>query len=247
MELRVFNIIKNTKVEGPGNRYCIWVQGCSRHCKGCQAVHTWSHQGGELYDVEDIIEDILKIAKIHLTPTLSSKGDGGNSSVNSSGKPNQPSLQSEEKSSYPLPSPPPREGVVTIEGVTFLGGEPFEQAEALGIIAEEVKKEGLSVVCFTGGNLEELRLKPKNKKLLDNTDLLIDGEFIQELTDYSRPWCGSSNQRYHFLTDRYNEEIFTKYKNKVEVNISKNGQIFMNGMGNFSEILQKIDLQAMKK
>jgi anaerobic ribonucleoside-triphosphate reductase activating protein len=76
--------------------------------------------------------------------------------------------------------------------------------------------------------------------------LLIDGEFVQELTDYSRPWCGSSNQRYHFLTDRYNEEIFTKYKNKVEVNISKNGQIFMNGMGNFDEILQKIDLKGIK-
>ena len=197
MKLRVFNIIKNTKVEGPGNRYCIWVQGCSRHCKGCQAVHTWAHDKGDLYNAEDIIKDILK-----------------------------------QKSK--------------IEGVTFLGGEPFEQAEALGIIAERVKEKGLSVVCFTGGKLEELRENPSNKKLLDNIDLLIDGEFIEELTDYSRPWCGSSNQRYHFLTDRYNEDIFTKYKNKVEVNISKNGQIFINGMGNFDEILHKVDLQGVK-
>ena len=196
MKLRVFNIIKNTKVEGPGNRYCIWVQGCSRHCKGCQAVHTWSHDKGELFEVEDIIEDIFK--------------------QNS------------------------------IEGVTFLGGEPFEQAEALGLIAERVNKQGLSIVCFTGGKLEELQENPINKKLLENIDLLIDGEFIEELTDYSRPWCGSSNQRYHFLTDRYNEEIFTKYKNKVEVNISKNGQIFMNGMGNFDEILKKVDLTGIK-
>ena len=197
MQLRVFNIIKNTKVEGPGNRYCIWVQGCSRHCKGCQAVHTWPHSGGELYDIEDIIRDIL--------------------------------LQKDK-----------------IEGVTFLGGEPFEQAEALGIIAERVQEKGLSVLCFTGGKYEELRENPVNKKLLDNTDLLIDGEFIQELTDYSRPWSGSSNQRYHFLTARYNEEIFTKYKNKVEVNISKNGQIFMNGMGDFDEILKKINLAGVK-
>ena len=211
MKLRVFNIIKNTKVEGPGNRYCIWVQGCSRHCKGCQAVHTWSHKGGELYDVKGIIDDIFKAG---ITPS-------------------------------PQPSPAGR-GRSVVEGVTFLGGEPFEQAEALGIIAEEVKKKGLSVLCFTGGKLEELEKDPINKKLLDNTDLLIDGEFIEELTDYSRPWCGSSNQRYHFLTDRYNEEIFTKYKNKVEVNISKNGQIFINGMGDFDEILQKIDLIGNK-
>ena len=133
-----------------------------------------------------------------------------------------------------------------IEGVTFLGGEPFEQAEALGEIAQAVQSVGLSVVCFTGGKYEELKEDHINKKLLDNIDLLIDGEFIQELTDYSRPWCGSSNQRYHFLTDRYNEEIFTKYQNKVEVNISQNGQIFMNGMGNFDEILQKIDLMGIK-
>ena len=193
MKLRVFNIVKNTRVEGPEIRYCIWVQGCSRHCRGCQAVHTWPHNGGILYETSEIIEDIMS-----------------------------------QKA---------------IEGVTFLGGEPFEQAEALGIIAEAVKKSGLGVVCFTGGLLEELQKDKINKRLLNNIDLLIDGEFMMDKVDYSRPWCGSSNQRYHFLTDRYNEEIFTKYKNKVEVNISKSGVIFMNGMGNFDEILQKIDLK----
>lgn len=197
MKLRVFNIIKKTRVEGPKLRYCIWVQGCSRHCKGCQAVHTWPHSGGKLYNILDIIDDIK-----------SQKG---------------------------------------IEGVTFLGGEPFEQAEALGLIAEEVKKLGLGVLCFTGDLIENLKKEEKNQKLLENIDLLIDGEFRIDEVDYSRPWCGSKNQRYHFLTNRYNEEIFEKYKNKVEVNISPNGTIFMNGMGNFDEILQKIDLYPIKK
>lgn len=197
MQLRVFKILKKTKVEGPEIRYCIWVQGCSRHCKGCQAVHTWSHSGGKLIKINDIIQDIRA-----------------------------------------------QEG---IEGVTFLGGEPFEQAEALGEIAEAVKEMGLGVLCFTGGYLEKLSLNPVNKKLLENIDLLIDGPFELDNVDYSRPWCGSSNQRYHFLTDRYNEEIFSKYKNKVEVNISKNGVIFMNGMGNFDEIMQKMDLVSLKQ
>ena len=195
MKLRVFNILKNTKVEGPETRYCIWVQGCSRHCKGCQAVHTWSHSGGVLYKVNDIIADIKKQKNI--------------------------------------------------EGVTFLGGEPFEQAEALGIIAKSVKKEGLGVLCFTGGLLEELQKKEENKILLENIDLLIDGAFEADKVDYSRPWCGSTNQRYHFLTKRYNKEIFEKYKNKIEINISKNGTIFMNGMGNFDEIQHKIDLTKL--
>ena len=192
MELRVFKILKHTKVEGPGTRYCIWVQGCSHHCKGCQAPHTWSHSGGTLIKVSKIINDIK----------------------------NQKD----------------------IEGVTFLGGEPFEQAESLGIIAEEAQKLGLSVLCFTGGYLETLQQDNKNKKLLENIDLLIDGPFEIDKLDYSRPWCGSSNQRYHFITNRYNEEIFNVYKNKVEINISKNGVVFLNGMGDFDKIMQKIDL-----
>ena len=117
----------------------------------------------------------------------------------------------------------------------------------MGIIAEEVNKLGLSVLCFTGGKIEELQDNPINKKLLGNTDLLIDGPFEVSKVDYSRPWCGSTNQKYHFLTNRYDEEIFEKYKNKIEVNISKNGQIFINGMGNFDEILQKVDLAGVKK
>ena len=195
MKLRVFNILKSTKVEGPGNRYCIWVQGCSRHCKGCQAAHTWPHDEGVLLNVNDIITDIKNQQEI--------------------------------------------------EGVTFLGGEPFEQAEALGVLAKAVQGIGLSVVCFTGGYLEELRKEEKNKILLDNIDLLIDGPFEIDKLDYSRPWCGSLNQRYHFLTDKYNEDIFTKYKNKVEINISENGQIFMNGMGDFDKILHQIDLTGV--
>ena len=30
--------------------------------------------------------------------------------------------------------------------------------------------------------------------------------------------------------------------NKVEINISKNGVVFLNGMGDFDKIMQKIDL-----
>ena len=196
MELNVHKIIKNTKVEGPETRYCIWVQGCSRYCKGCMNTATWSKQGGQIFTTEYLIKDIFK----------------------------QPN----------------------IEGITLLGGEPFEQAEALGEIAKAVKGKGLGVLCFTGYFLEELQDDMKNKTLLENTDLLIDGPFEVENVDYSRPWCGSSNQRYHFLTDRYNEEIFVKYKNKIEINISKNGCISLNGMGNFKEIMQKMDLVCSK-
>jgi len=35
-------------------------------------------------------------------------------------------------------------------------------------------------------------------------------------------------------------------KNEVEINISKNGQIFINGMGNFDKILKDINLAGIK-
>lgn len=93
-------------------------------------------------------------------------------------------------------------------------------------------------MCFTGGKIEEI----KNREILKYIDILIDGEFREEEKDYSRPWVGSKNQRYHFLTDRYNEKILTQYKNKIEVNIQKNGLITINGMGDFEKLTQKLDM-----
>lgn len=188
MKVRVHKILKKTKVEGPGVRYCIWFQGCSRHCKGCWAKATWAPDGGKELDAEDVLKDIL-----------ATKG---------------------------------------IEGVTFLGGEPFEQPQALEYLAREVKEAGLSVVCFTGGKLEDI----KNREILNYIDLLIDGEYKEEEQDFSRPWVGSKNQRYHFLTARYNEKILTEYHNKIEINIQKNGLIFINGMGDFEKLTNKLDM-----
>lgn len=184
MKFRIHKILKNTKVEGPGTRYCIWFQGCSRHCKGCWAEATWDFDGGYEADTDEIISEILSTKNI--------------------------------------------------EGVTFLGGEPFEQPEALTNIAKNVHNAGLSVLCFTGKTLVEIQ--QAHPDTLRYIDLLIDGEYKDELKDYSRPWVGSSNQQYHFLSNRYDETILAQYKNKIEVNIEKNGTIFVNGMGDFEEV-----------
>ena len=190
MKIRIHKILKNTKVEGPKNRYCIWIQGCSRHCRGCWARATWDFNGGTEYDVNEILKDILNTKNI--------------------------------------------------DGVTFLGGEPFEQPEALGFLCRKIKEANLSIVCFTGNRLEDI--KEKHKKILENIDLLIDGEFKEEEKDFSRPWVGSKNQNYHFLSNKFNQSILEKYKNKVELNIQKDGTIFINCMGDFNEITKKLKL-----
>lgn len=121
-----------------------------------------------------------------------------------------------------------------VDGVTFLGGEPFAQASALAEIGRLVKQHGLSVVTFTGYCRDEI--EKANRKdfdaLLEVTDLLIDGPFQQEKIDFSRPWVGSTNQRFHFLTDRYLNLVpmFETLPNKIEIRLMPDGRILINGL-----------------
>lgn len=127
-----------------------------------------------------------------------------------------------------------------VEGVTFLGGEPFAQAEALSHLAQTLKGHHLSVLTFTGYTLEELTQANREdyNRLIACTDLLIDGPFKKELLDLKRPWVGSSNQRYHFLTDQYKhlENTLDQIQNKVEVRLSPDGRIMINGLAEIDDL-----------
>lgn len=86
-----------------------------------------------------------------------------------------------------------------LDGVTFSGGEPFCQAEALAYLGRQIKALGLDVVTYTGYTFEKLLSKrDKNHwgELLETTDFLIDGRFILAQKDWNIRFRGSSNQRY---------------------------------------------------
>jgi anaerobic ribonucleoside-triphosphate reductase activating protein len=105
-----------------------------------------------------------------------------------------------------------------VEGVTLLGGEPFEQAAALAQFARGVRERGLSVVVFTGHLLEELRAgRPAGSpELLDQVDLLVDGPYQADLPERTRRWSGSANQRFHLLTGRYSPGVENIAPGEVE-------------------------------
>lgn len=90
-----------------------------------------------------------------------------------------------------------------LEGVSVLGGEPGEQAEAVAEFCERVRAGGLSVMLYSGYMLEQLRRRPGAGRLLKAVDLLVDGRYQQSLPETKRRWLGSSNQVLHFLTSRY--------------------------------------------
>ena len=184
--MKINNYLCKTKTEGPGVRFCIWVQGCSIRCKSCANKHMWDFSLGEDISVDELFEKILKVK-------------------------------------------------TEIEGVTFLGGEPLDQIDEVTEISRKIHNIGLSVVIFTGYKYKTLIQNTKFKELKKYTDILIDGEFDFDKQDFSRPWVGSSNQNYYFLSDRYNKSILDEYKNKFEIHINGN-EITMNGMGNTDKI-----------
>ncbi len=121
-----------------------------------------------------------------------------------------------------------------VEGVTFTGGEPFDQAEALFELVLKLKEAGLSIIIFTGYKIEDIQNSKNNSwhDLLSVTDILIDSPYIHEKSDFSRPLVGSSNQRYHFLSSRYSENDLSPNSERIEIRIQENGKISVNGQVN---------------
>lgn len=87
-----------------------------------------------------------------------------------------------------------------ITGVTFSGGEPFCQAEALYWLAEEIKARGKDLMIYSGYTYEELCRRGEHYpfvwQLLNMADTLVDGRFILSERDLELPFRGSRNQRY---------------------------------------------------
>ncbi len=86
-----------------------------------------------------------------------------------------------------------------LSGITFSGGEPFCQPEALAELGRMVKAAGSHVLTYTGYVYEDLlnmaQTDPAVARLLSVTDQLVDGPYVEELRDPALPFRGSSNQR----------------------------------------------------
>ena len=86
-----------------------------------------------------------------------------------------------------------------LSGVTFSGGEPFCQAEALCELARGAKALGLHVISYSGWTIEQLIASapehPERVELLKLCDTLIDGPFLLAERDLELRFRGSRNQR----------------------------------------------------
>ncbi len=83
------------------------------------------------------------------------------------------------------------------DGVTILGGEPFLQPEGLLALIQSLKRRDQHITLYTGYTLEDLANRNDRtiRRILELTDILIDGPFVKELSDNASEWVGSTNQR----------------------------------------------------
>jgi len=123
------------------------------------------------------------------------------------------------------------------EGITLLGGEPFDQAGAMAVVAAAFQKAGLTVMTFTGYTLEQLQGWARERDdlgdLLAATDLLADGPYLADRPDKRRPWVGSTNQGLHALTPAYRAAVAAVHgsggQDRLEVRIARDGTVAVNG------------------
>jgi len=116
-----------------------------------------------------------------------------------------------------------------LQGVSLLGGEPCDQSESLLMLVKACKETDLSVMLYSGYSLDELEEDEFRSQVLEYTDLLVCGRFVEEKRELTRRWIGSSNQRLLFLSDRYDPSDPVFYKsNEVEFKLQK-GRIEVTG------------------
>lgn len=121
--------------------------------------------------------------------------------------------------------------VLGIEGVSLLGGEPFAHAAAGAILARAARERNLSVMIYSGFTIEQLHEMPDASvvELLSHTDMLVDGPYIREQPDTDRRWIGSTNQRIHFLTNRYRaDDPCWRQRNTIEIRV-RGAEVAVNG------------------
>ena len=147
--IRLYGLVTDSIVDGPGFRTAIFTQGCPYHCEGCHNPQSQPFEGGTVWTLDDVEK------KFSNNPLLS--------------------------------------------GITLSGGEPAEQAAPCAELAHRAHQKGLNVWTYTGSTLEKLTARAQNdpalQRLLDETDVLVDGPFILAERSLNLRFRGSKNQR----------------------------------------------------
>lgn len=165
MPIRMYGVVEESIVDGPGLRFSAFVQGCSHHCPGCHNRESQPHEGGYLSTVGELCERIannVSVSGVTLT--------GG-----------EPFEQPE--ACLALARWCKTRGL----SVWAYSGYCYEDILAGNVPGR--KAQDASEACRSSAARRAARA------LLDVCDVLVDGPFVMGRRSYDLHWKGSSNQR----------------------------------------------------
>ena len=107
-----------------------------------------------------------------------------------------------------------------IAGLSILGGEPLHPKNIDGVteLAKAFKNryKDKNIWVWTGFLFDR---DLKDKEILNYIDVLVDGQYKDELHDFTLKWCGSSNQRVIDVKKSLKKDKIVLYKEeRIKVN-----------------------------
>ncbi|MCD4817168.1 MAG: radical SAM protein [Candidatus Cloacimonetes bacterium] len=122
------------------------------------------------------------------------------------------------------------------DGITISGGEPFEQYESLIAFCSFIKmKTKLTIFCFSGYILKEIKEKHADLLFMKYLDFLLDGRYIREKHENLNS-RGSNNQNlYHFVDGNAILQKNNSFSKRWSLSV-KDNQVFMSGIPKENEL-----------
>ena len=194
---------------GPGDRVCLWTQGCKKRCKGCISPELQPYSGNEID--ENVLAKILRQHRTIAPSSLSrlfapllqfQKWEIHTVFLHFR------NFELEQKFWLRLLAELCGDALIQVArknnctGITISGGDPLEQSQALLKLLTLLRNEFDDILVYTGFELQDIQdglVDIEAKKCLEYLDVLIDGKYIDELNYKDCVLRGSSNQRIHFI------------------------------------------------
>lgn len=184
--MNYLKIDKEDVCNGEGLRVVLWLSGCSHKCKGCQNPQTWDADSGISFDESAKEELFRELDKDYISGLTLTGGDplfeGNLDDVLD--------LVTEVNKRYNTPQ--------NIDS-NNANNNNILNADDNKIRLLSPKK---SIWLYTGFTFEEIvystikcNQSRIRKIILNNIDVLIDGQYIESQRDITLPYRGSSNQR----------------------------------------------------
>ncbi len=119
------------------------------------------------------------------------------------------------------------------DGLSLSGGEPFEQATALAMLARRLRAAHptLSIMAFTGfdwAHLNGPNAPAGAADLLSTLDWLVEGPFVARQPGRKR-WRGSANQRLWVLGRPLPAGVLEQGLEEAEIHVQPDGKVLASG------------------